>query len=265
MTMSRRDARKSGPESWVDIAALVLLALGALFSLLGLLGCAIPLPVKEMTMSRRDARKSGPESWVDIAALVLLALGALFSLLGLLGCAIPLPVKDGEARAFLPVGLALLTAGGACALWAGHRKAKRARLLAEGQPVPGEILEIRHHIFITWNDGGAFCGGACALWAGHRKAKRARLLAEGQPVPGEILEIRHHIFITWNDGGAFCAPGKNSPWSLLCRYVWEDRAYTVRSPLLWQEPVRSGLVIIYLDPERPGRAAVDLDSVTTIL
>lgn len=169
-------------------------------------------------MSRRDGRKSGPESQVDIAALVLLTLSALFSLLGLLGCAIPLPMKDGEAQAFLPVGLALLTAG-----------------------------------------------GACALWAGHRKAKRARLLAEGQPVPGEILEIRHHIFITWNDGGAFCAPGKNSPWSLLCRYVWEDRAYTVRSPLLWQEPVRSGLVIIYLDPERPGRAAVDLDSVTTIL
>ena len=25
MTMSRRDARKRGPESWVDIAALVLL------------------------------------------------------------------------------------------------------------------------------------------------------------------------------------------------------------------------------------------------
>lgn len=88
---------------------------------------------------------------------------------------------------------------------------------------------------------------------------------EGQPVPGEILAIQHHTFITWNQNDWFNFPGKNAPWSFLCRYAWEGREYTVRSPLLWREPVKSKPVTVYLDSQKPHRAAVDPDSVTAML
>ena len=169
-------------------------------------------------MSRKNAGKNSPDSISQIAALILMALGTLFSVLGLLGYVLDLPMKAGEARGSLPMGLVILAVGGACDLWARSKKAARIRLLTEGQPVPGEILEIRRHIFITWNE---------------------------------------------NDWINF--PGKNSPWSVSCRYTWEGREYTVQSPLIWREAVRSGPVTVYLDAKKPRRAAVDPDSVATVL
>ena len=169
-------------------------------------------------MSRKNAVKNSPDSRSQIAALVLLALGTLFSVLGLLGYVLDLPTKEGESGGFLPMGLVILAVGAVCALWARWKKAACTRLLTKGQPVSGEILEIRHHIFITWNE---------------------------------------------NDWTNF--PGKNSPWSFLCRYTWEGREYTVQSPLIWREPVRSRPVTVYLDAKKPSRAAVDPDSVATVL
>lgn len=169
-------------------------------------------------MSRKNAGKNSPDSRSQITALVLLALGTLFSVLGLLGYVLDLPMKAGEAQGFLPMGLVILAVG-----------------------------------------------GACDLWARSKKAARTRLLTEGQPVPGEILEIQHHIFITWNENDCINCPGKNSPWSFSCRYTWEGREYTVQSPLIWREPVRSRPVTVYLDAKKPCRAAVDPDSVTTVL
>ena len=71
--------------------------------------------------------------------------------------------------------------------------------------------------------------------------------------------------ITWNENDWINFPGKNSPWSVSCRYTWEGREYTVQSPLIWREPVRSGPVTVYLDAKKPRQAAVDPDSVATVL
>ena len=44
--MSRKNAGKNSPDSISQIAALILMALGTLFSVLGLLGYVLDLPMK---------------------------------------------------------------------------------------------------------------------------------------------------------------------------------------------------------------------------
>ena len=56
-------------------------------------------------------------------------------------------------------------------------------------------------------------------------------------------------------------PGRNSPWSAVCGYTWGGRDYTVSTGLLWGEPQEGAEVLVWLDPDRPGRAFVDPDSV----
>ena len=155
-----------------------------------------------------------PDSYAGLIALVLGALGAVFALLGLVGEAAAIPMRGGQASDFLPFGLAFLAAGGVCL-------------------------------------------GVDRL----RAAARARLLAEGRRVRGEVLDVKRHIFVSFNTKDLIQFPGRSPPWTLLCSYTWEGRTYTVRSPFLWQQPANPRSVDICIDPARPGRAAVDLDSV----
>ncbi len=155
-----------------------------------------------------------PDSCAGLTALVLGALGAAFTLLGLVGEAAAIPMRGGQASDFLPFGLILLAAGGVC-LCADRRK----------------------------------------------KAARARLLAEGRPVTGRIADVRHHLLINYNIQPFTALPRRNSPWTALCKYQWEGQTYLIRSPLLWSRPREGARVTVYLDPRRPKRAAVDLDSV----
>ena len=155
-----------------------------------------------------------PDSYAGLIALVLGALGAVFALLGLVGEAAAIPMRGGQASDFLPFGLTFLLAGGVCL-------------------------------------------GIDRL----RAAARARLLAKGRRVQGEVLDVKRHIFVNFNTGDLVNFPGRRSPWTLLCSYTWEDKTYTVRSPFLWQQPANPRSVDICIDPARPGRAAVDLDSV----
>ena len=62
--MSRKNAGKNSPDSISQIAALILMALGTLFSVLGLLGYVLDLPMKA-----GEARGSLP------MGLVILAVG----------------------------------------------------------------------------------------------------------------------------------------------------------------------------------------------
>ena len=60
-------------------------------------------------------------------------------------------------------------------------------------------------------------------------------------------------------------PGRNSPWSVRCTYEYGGRTYGVDSGLLWKEPA-PGLQhpTVYVDPTRPKRAWVDLDTVVLL-
>ena len=110
-------------------------------------------------------------------------------------------------------------------------------------------------------------GGAVLLWdipvggAGPDWAflpRGAALLAAGG---GCARSVRHHIFVTWNTQSFVNVPGRNSPWSAVCGYTWGGRDYTVSTGLLWGEPQEGAEVLVWLDPDRPGRAFVDPDSV----
>ncbi len=84
--------------------------------------------------------------------------------------------------------------------------------------------------------------------------------AEGTAVSGTVRSVRHHIFVTWNTQSFVNVPGRNSPWSAVCGYTWGGWDYTVSTGLLWGSP-RRGEALVWLDPDRPGRAFVDPDSV----
>ena len=83
----------------------------------------------------------------------------------------------------------------------------------------------------------------------------------GTVVTGTVRSVRHHIFVTWNTQSFVNVPGRNSPWSAVCGYTWGGRDYTVSTGLLWGEPQEGAEVLVWLDPDRPGRAFVDPDSV----
>lgn len=102
----------------------------------------------------------------------------------------------------------------------------------------------------------------CRLILLRRRAQRARLLARGHPVQGTVLRVDHHVLINWNLDAFSTFPGQNSPWSILCRYQWAGQSYTVRTPLLWGRP-KDGLssLPVYIDPDRPRQAAVDVEQI----
>ncbi len=106
-----------------------------------------------------------PSSYSVLIALVLIPLGGLFALLGLLGQAFPFTMRSGEAWQFIPVGLILAAVGGLCILAAAQKKVIQSRLLAGGRPVQGSILEVKHHIFVTYNISSfTNCPGKNSPW-----------------------------------------------------------------------------------------------------
>ena len=138
-----------------------------------------------------------PNSRAELCAWVLGLMGAFFLLFGGAVLLWDIPVGGaGPDWAFLPIGAALLAAGGGCAL-------------------------------------------ACLA----RRRSQARLRREGTAVSGTVRSVR------------------NSPWSAVCGYTWGGRDYTVSTGLLWGEPQEGAEVLVWLDPDRPGRAFVDPDSV----
>ena len=156
-----------------------------------------------------------PNSRAELCAWVLGLMGAFFLLFGGAALLWDIPVGGaGPDWAFLPIGAALLVAGGGCAL-------------------------------------------ACLA----RRRSQARLRREGTVVSGTVRSVRHHIFVTWNTQSFVNVPGRNSPWSAVCGYTWGGRDYTVSTGLLWGEPQEGAEVLVWLDPDRPGRAFVDPDSV----
>lgn len=102
---------------------------------------------------RGAVRLKRPESYFDMLAVILTPLGAFFALLGILGRFVPLPMRGGESWVFLPAGLALLAAGGLCALLARARRRRTARLRAEGRAVPGRVVSVKEHVWVNWNTG----------------------------------------------------------------------------------------------------------------
>lgn len=108
-------------------------------------------------------------------------------------------------------------------------------------------------------------GLVCALAVRRRRRREGRLQSAGVAVPGTIVQVNHHIFINWNLEHFSSWPGRNSPWSVRCTYEYEGRTYGVDSGLLWKEPA-PGLQhpTVYVDPTRPKRAWVDLDTVVLL-
>ena len=93
-----------------------------------------------------------PNSRAELCAWVLGLMGAFFLLFGGAVLLWDIPVGGaGPDWAFLPIGAALLAAGGGCALACLARRRSQARLRREGTAVSGTVRSVRHHIFVTWN------------------------------------------------------------------------------------------------------------------
>lgn len=108
-------------------------------------------------------------------------------------------------------------------------------------------------------------GLVCALAVRRCRRREGRLRSAGAAVPGTIVQVYHHVFINWNLEHFSGWPGRNSPWSVRCTYEYGGRTYGVDSGLLWREPA-PGLQhpTVYVDPTRPKRAWVDLDTVVLL-
>ena len=91
-----------------------------------------------------------PNSRAELCAWVLGLMGAFFLLFGGAVLLWDIPVGGaGPDWAFLPIGAALLVAGGGCALACLARRRSQARLRREGTVVSGTVRSVRHHIFVT--------------------------------------------------------------------------------------------------------------------
>ena len=95
-----------------------------------------------------------------------------------------------------------------------------------------------------------------------RHRREARLQAAGIPVAGAVVQVRKYWWINWNTDSFVNWPGKCSPWVVRCSYEYQGQAYQVNSCLLWREPAPGEQrPVVYVDPKRPGRAVVDLDTI----
>lgn len=143
-----------------------------------------------------------PNSRAELCAWVLGLMGAFFLLFGGAVLLWDIPVGGaGPDWAFLPIGAALLAAGGGCALACLARRRSQARLRREGTAVSGTVRSVRHHIFVTWNTQSfvnvpgrnspwsAVCGytwggwdytvSTGLLWGGPRRGGGPRLAGPG--------------------------------------------------------------------------------------
>lgn len=95
--------------------------------------------------------KGAPRSMAGLLAGLLTGMGTAFALLGVLFAGLGVPVKGGSPWFFAGLGLVLLGAGGVCALVRHRERARWKRLRAEGVPLPGRVLAVERHTFVTWN------------------------------------------------------------------------------------------------------------------
>ena len=91
--------------------------------------------------------------------------------------------------------------------------------------------------------------GFCMMKAEIQRRHWYDLRRKGEPVQASSVEVVHHTALHW---------GKDSPWTVLCRYTWEGKEYTSRSPLLWAEPHPRQPVTLRIDPKHPKRAWVEV-------
>ena len=104
-------------------------------------------------------------------------------------------------------------------------------------------------------------GGGCPWPAWPGGGARRGCGREGTAVSGTVRSVRHHIFVTWNTQSFVNVPGRNSPWSAVVRvHLGRLGLYRVHRPAVGGAP-GGAEVLVWLDPDRPGRAFVDPDSV----
>ena len=112
--------------------------------------------------------------------------------------------------------------------------------------------------------GGALLLAGLAAGAGAwGKARQARRLkAEGIKVTGTVQSVQHLVWINWNTSSFVNWPGKCSPWVIRCSYSYQGQTYSAKSGLAWSRPASGAQrPVLYLDPRRPSRAWVDLDTI----
>ena len=86
---------------------------------------------------------------------------------------------------------------------------------------------------------------------GGKKALCRRLREKGVKVEHVGCSVEKRVWITWNTRSFTNIPGENSPWVVRCSYLWNDKLYTVTSPLVWTQPAPIQYPVIYVDPETP--------------
>ena len=95
-----------------------------------------------------------------------------------------------------------------------------------------------------------------------QEQRKQYLKAKGISVVGDIQSVRHLVWINWNTRTFVNWPGLYSPWVLQCSYSYNGQTYTVKSNLSWLKPSASfQRPVIYLDPNNPAHAYVDMDTI----
>lgn len=95
--------------------------------------------------------RRAPRSMAGLLTVLLTGMGAVFALIGAAFLGLGVPVKGGSPWFFALLGLLFLGAGGVSALVQSRQRREQTRLRTEGVPLPGRVLEVQRHPFITWN------------------------------------------------------------------------------------------------------------------
>lgn len=107
--------------------------------------------------------------------------------------------------------------------------------------------------------------GLCLVWYGRRKALCRRLREQGVKVEHVGCSVEKRMWINWNTRSFTNIPGENSPWVVRCSYRWNEKLYTVTSPLVWSQPAPVQYPVIYVDPKHPRRSCIDPDTISVTL
>lgn len=107
--------------------------------------------------------------------------------------------------------------------------------------------------------------GLCLVWYGRRKALFRRLREQGVKVEHVGCSVEKRMWINWNTRSFTNIPGENSPWVVRCSYRWNEKLYTVTSPLVWSQPAPVQYPVIYVDPKHPRRSCIDPDTISVTL